>query len=186
MSGIIRVYKRDEDGVLNFREAWFDEDYSQFVMNYGVVGHQSKTEETDVAGSEAAESLMAAFAAQCDEDGYAEIPEEEQFWVVAQYALKTREGTDRDRYLEEKAKDALISHLAWRGLGVVDRSAFSDFKLNIYCLCPDVNKAVNAIKVCIRGEDLDFTKLSIGAAPYSDPTAMRLKHAPRAGAVFSL
>ena len=65
---------------------------------------------------------MDAFAVQCAEDGYAEIPEQEQFWVVAQYALKTKDGTSRDRYLEEKAKDALISHLAWRGLGIVDRS----------------------------------------------------------------
>ena len=131
---------------------------------------------------------MEAFAAQCAEDGYAEIPEEEQFWVVAQYALKTKDGTSRDRYLEEKAKDALISHLAWRGLGVVDRSEFSDAKLNIFCLTPDVNKTVNAIKVCIRGEDLDFTKLSIGAAPFGEhdvqaqalrrsrPTASRSRH----------
>jgi hypothetical protein len=186
MSGIIRVYKRDEEGVLQFREAWFDEDYSQFVTNHGTVGHQSKTDETDVADSEAAERLMDAFAAQCAEDGYAEIPHEEQYWVVAQYALKTREGTSRDRYLEEKAKDALTSHLAWRGLGTVERSEFSDSKLNIFCLCPDVNKAVNAIKVCIRGEDLDFTKLSIGAAPFSDPTALKLKHSPKQAAGFAL
>lgn len=186
MSGIIRVYKRDDEGILQFREAWFDEDYSQFVMNYGVVGHQSKTDETDVADATAAESLMDAFAVQCAEDGYAEIPDEEQHWVVAQYALKTREGTDRDRYLEEKAKDALISHLAWRGLGIVDRSEFSDSKLNIFCLCPDVNKAVNAIKICIRGEDLDFTKLSIGAAPVSDPQAFRLKHSPKPAVGFTL
>lgn len=186
MSGIIRVYKRDDEGILQFREAWFDEDYSQFVMNYGVVGHQSKTDETDVADAAAAESLMDAFAVQCAEDGYAEIPDEEQHWVVAQYALKTREGTDRDRYLEEKAKDALISHLAWRGLGIVDRSEFSDSKLNIFCLCPDVNKAVNAIKICIRGEDLDFTKLSIGAAPVSDPQAFRLKHSPKPAVGFTL
>ncbi|MFJ5696104.1 hypothetical protein ACIP9X_19950 [Arthrobacter sp. NPDC093125] len=186
MSGIIRVYKRNEDGTLHFREAWFDEDYSQFVMNHGAVGHQSKTEETDVDDAEAADRLMDAFAAQCEEDGYAELPEQEQFWVVAQYALKTREGTSRDRYLEEKAKDALISHLAWRGLGTVERSEFSDSKLNIFCLCPDVNKAVNAIKVCIRGEDLDFTKLSIGAAPYTDPTALKLKHSPKQASVFTL
>ena len=115
MSGIIRVYKRDEEGTLQFREAWIDEEFNEFVMNHGVVGHQSKTEETDAADAEAAERLMDAFAGQCAEDGYAEIPEEEQFWVVAQYALKTKDGTTRDRYLEEKAKDALISHLAWRG-----------------------------------------------------------------------
>lgn len=186
MSGIIRVYKRDDEGVLQFREAWLDEDYNQFVMNYGVVGHQSKTDETDVADPEAAEGLMAAFAVQCAEDGYAEIPEGEQHWVVAQYALKTKDGTDRDRYLEEKAKDALISHLAWRGLGIVDRSEFSNSKLNIFCLCPDVNKAVNAIKVCIRGEDLDFTKLSIGAAPAGDPGAFRLKYSSKPANSFTL
>ena len=123
---------------------------------------------------------MEAFAAQCAEDGYAEIPDEEQFWVVAQYALKTKDGTSRDRYLEEKAKDALISHLAWRGLGVVDRSEFADAKLNIFCLTPDVNKTVNAIKVCIRGEDLDFTKLSIGAAPFGS-TDFKLKHSAETG-----
>lgn len=185
MSGIIRVYRRDEDKVLHFREAWFDEDYSQFVMNHGVVGHQSSTDETDVA-ADAAEGLMDAFAVQCAEDGYAEIPDDQQHWVVAQYALKTKVGTDRDRYLEEKAKDALISHLAWRGLGIVDRSEFSDGKLNIFCLCPDVNKAVNAIKVCIRTEDLDFTKLSIGSATYGEPTVLKLKHGPKNVTRFAL
>jgi hypothetical protein len=181
MSGIVRVYKRDDEGTLHFREAWFDEDYSQFVMNYGAVGHQSKTEETDIPDAAAADGLLDAFAVQCAEDGYAEIPDEEQFWVVAQFALKTREGTDRDRYLEEKAKDALISHLAWRGLGTVERS-----ELNIFCLCPDVNKAVNAIKVCARNEDLDFTKLTIGAAPHSDPQNFKLKHSAKPATTFSL
>ena len=186
MSGMIRVYKCDDEGTLHFREAWFDEDYNQFVMNYGVVGHQSKTEETDVADAGAADGLLDAFAAQCAEDGYAEIPETEQFWVVVQFALKTREGTDRDRYLEEKATDALISHLAWRGLGTVERSEFTDYKLNIFCLCPDVNKAVSAIKVCSRNEDLDFTKLSIGAAAHSDPGNFKLKHSAKPATGFSL
>jgi hypothetical protein len=185
MSGIIRVYKRDEEGTLQFREAWIDEEFNEFVMNHGVVGHQSTTEETDAADAETAERLMDAFAVQCAEDGYAEIPEEEQFWVVAQYALKTKDGTTRDRYLEEKAKDALISHLAWRGLGTVDRSEFSDAKLNIFCLTPDVNKTVNAIKVCIRGEDLDFTKLSIGAAAFGE-TSFKLKHSPKPANGFTL
>ena len=186
MSGIVRVYKRDDEGVLHFREAWFDEEYSQFVMNFGVVGHQSKTEETDVADAAAADALLDAFAVQCAEDGYAEIPDEEQSWVVAQFALKTREGTERDRYLAEKAKDSLVSHLAWRGLGTVDRSEFTDFKLNIFCLCPDANKAANAIKVCARGEDLDFTKLTIAAAPFKEPEKFKVKHSAKSATTFSL
>jgi hypothetical protein len=67
----------------------------------------------------------------------------------------------------------------------VDRSEFGDSKLNIFCLTPDVNKTVNAIKVCIRGEDLDFTKLSIGAAPFGD-TAFKLKYSPKPANSFSL
>jgi len=185
MSGLLRLYKRDDDGVLHFREAWVDEEYLEFVMNYGVVGHQSTTEETAAADAATGERLMAAFAAQCADDGYAEIPDEEQFWVVAQYALKTKDGTSRDRYLEEKAKDALISHLAWRGLGVVDRSEFAASRLNIFCLTPDVNKAVTAIKTCIRGEDLDFTKLSIGAAPFGG-TDFKLKYSAKPDTGFTL
>ena len=72
-----------------------------------------------------------------------------------------------------------------RGLGVVDRSEFSDSKLNIFCLTPDVNKTVNAIKVCIRGEDLDFTKLSIGAAPYGGE-GFKLKHSAKPASSFTL
>lgn len=186
MSGIIRTYKRDDDGVLHFREAWYDDDDHQFVVNHGVVGHQSKTDETEVGDESAVEGLMAAFAAQCEEDGYAEISPSEQFWVVAQLALKSQDGTERDRHLERKAKAALTGELAWRGLGVVDRTEIGNFRLNIFCLCPDVNKAVNAIKICVRNEDLDFTKLTIAAAPYGDPTEFKVKHSPKQGVGFTL
>ena len=50
----------------------------------------------------------------------------------------------------------------------------------------EISKAVNAIKVCIRGEDLDFTKLSIGAAPFGDLSALKLKHSPKQAAGFTL
>ncbi|MFJ4208169.1 hypothetical protein ACIPY2_06910 [Paenarthrobacter sp. NPDC089675] len=186
MSGLIRMYKRDDGGVLHFREAWFDDEDQHFVVNHGVVGHQSSTEESGVDDDTTAEGLMAAFAAQCEDDGYAEIAPSQQFWVVAQFALKTKDGTERDKHLERKAKSALTTELAWRGLGVVDRSEMGNSRLNIFCLCPDVNKAVNAIKVCVRNEDLDFTKLSIAAAPYDDPTAFKVKHSPKAGAGFTL
>lgn len=186
MSGIIRVYRKDDDGELQFREAWYDEDSGQLVVNHGTVGHQSKTEETDVADAEAADGLMAAFAVQCDGDGYAEIPPGEQFWVVAQFALKTQNGTERDRFLERKAKAALTGHLAWRGLGVVDRSTIGNSRLNIFCLCPDVTKAVNAVKICVRAEDLDFTKLSIASAPFAEPALLKLRHSPKQGVAFTL
>ncbi len=183
---IVRMYRKSEDGVLLFRESWYDEDDGQLVVNHGTVGHQSATQESDVASAEAAEALLAAFQEQCTQDGYTVIPPEEQYWVVAQYALKTTDGTERDRYLERKAKDAITSYFAWRGIGIVDRTELGGGKLNIFTLAPDPVKAVAGIKACIRDARLDFTKLSIGVAPHGDPAAIKLKHSPQPGGTFAL
>lgn len=182
----LRFYKRLDDGTLVFREAWFDEDYAQFVVNHGTVGHQSSTKETRDVTAEAAGGLLDAFGQQCAEDGYAEIPPEEQSTVVAQYALKTAGGSERDRYLEDKARRAITEFFAWRGLGTVERTEFAPHKLNIFCLAPDAAKAVAGLKVCLREAKLDFTKLSIAAAPPQDRAALKQKHPLPAKAPFSL
>jgi hypothetical protein len=182
----VRMYRRGEDGTLSFREAWYDAADGQFVINHGTVGHQSTTRENPGVAPEEAPGLLDAFAGQCAADGFAELAREEQSWVVAQYALKSAGGTERDRYLEDKAKAVLAEHLAWRGLGTVERSEFVPHRLNIYVLSPDAAKAVAAVKTCLREAKLDFTKLSIGVAPYADLSAIRQKHPMPAKAPFSL
>jgi hypothetical protein len=181
----LRVYKKNDDGLV-FREAWYDEDYGHFVVNHGTVGHQSTTQDSRDVSAEAAESLMDAFAAQCAEDGYAQLPPEEQSWVVAQYALKSAAGSDRDRYLEDKAKRTITEYFAWRGLGTVEKTEFVPHKLNIYVLAPDAAKAVAGLKVCLREAKLDFTKLSIGVAPHGNLAAVKQKHPLPAKAPFGL
>ncbi|ALE91889.1 hypothetical protein AOC05_05330 [Arthrobacter alpinus] len=200
-ANIVRLYKTGEDGVLVFREAWVDaEDGSEggageqeihFVLNHGPVGQQSTSKDTLVATEEEARGLLAGFAAQCLEDGYVDLAREEQFSVVAQFAMKNDRVTDRDKYLEEKAREALIAHLAWRGSGVVEKTEFvagahGTGKLNIYILAPDAARAVANIKVCIREEKLDFTKLSIGVAPANDLAAIKGKFTPTGTTVFAL
>lgn len=182
MSGIVRTYKRDDKGVLTFREAWVDGPVQgpvYLVVNHGTVGHQSATEETEVEFQEAAEALLAAFEVQCAEDGFVVLPPEEQHWVLAEWALKSNDGTERDRYLERKAKDALTAYLAWRGIGTVESTRLGEGRLTIAVLTPDPARAVVAIKACIREAKLDFTKLTISSAPYGDITATKVRHAPR-------
>ncbi|GAB3286184.1 hypothetical protein GCM10027449_32630 [Sinomonas notoginsengisoli] len=181
-----RLYRRHEDGTLEFREAWHDVEAGQFVVNHGTVGHQSSTEETDDVDASTAEGLLAAFEEQCAEDGYGPIPEAELWRVVAQFALKTTDGTDRDRSLERQAVQALSAHLAWRGLGTVERSSIGGGRLTIFMTCVDANKAVAAVKTCLREATSDFTKLSIAVAPATDPEAFKLKHAPAGVRAFSL
>lgn len=200
-ANIVRKYKTEDDGTLVFREAWVDvaegsedgvdDGEIYFVVNHGPVGQQSKSKEVVVASEEEARGLLAGFAQQCAEDGYAELGREEQFMVVAQIALKNARVTDRDKYLEEKAREALIAHLAWRGSGVVEKTEFVDGphstgKLNIYILAPDAARAVANIKVCVREHKLDFTKLSIGVAPANDLAAIKGKYTPTGTTTFAL
>jgi hypothetical protein len=186
MTEFVRMYRRGGDGTLSFREAWFDDADGRFVVNHGTVGHQSTTQETGGVAPEEAPGLLDAFAGQCAADGFAELAPGEQFWVVAQYALKSAAGTARDRYLETKAREALAAHFAWRGLGTVQRSEFVPHRLNIYLLSPDPGKAVAAVKTCLREAKLDFTKLSIGVAPYAELAGIRQKHPLPAKAPFTL
>lgn len=181
-----RLYRRNDDGTLDFREAWHDEDAAQFVVNHGAVGHQSATQSTDDVDAAAAEGLLAAFEAQCAADGYVRLSQDELWRVVAQFALKTADGTERDRFLERQAVEALSAHLAWRGLGTVEGSSIGGGKLNIFATCVDAAKAVAAVKTCVREATSDFTKLSVAVAPATDPEAFKLKHAPAGVRAFSL
>ena len=181
-----RLYRRAEDGTLEFREAWHDDEARQFVVNHGKVGHVSATQSTDDVDADAAEALLAAFEAQCEADGYGTLAEDEHWRVVAQFALKTADGTERDRHLERQAVQALSAHLAWRGLGTVEGSSIAAGKLNVFTTCVDAAKAVAAVKTCLREATSDFTKLSIAVAPATDPEAFRLRHAPAGVRGFSL
>lgn len=170
------MYRRDSKGVLHFREAVYDEDTEEFMLNQGPVGFMGNSSASAGVDAEAAAKRFAAFAAKSAELGFAEIPAEEQYWVVAQYTLKSAEGTDRDRYLEYKARTALASYFSWRGLGTVEESEFVPGKLNIFCLVPDVPKAVKGMLVVLRDANLDFTKLSVGSSAFTEPGKWKRRH----------
>lgn len=208
-ANIVRMYKRTEDGTLVFREAWIDAGANDaaadgtdaaaeaapaeiyFVLNHGTVGHISTSKDAVVGTLEEAEAMLAAFAVQCAEDGYAVLARGEQFLVVAQFALKSNRVSERDQHLAKRLKDSLTPHLAWRGSGVLEKMEFTPAphglgKLNIYIVAPDAARAVANIKVCVREEKLDFTKLTIAAGPIDDPGALRAKHSPTGTTTFSL
>ena len=180
------MYRRDSQGVLHFREAMYDAESGEFMLTQGKVGFMGTGSATAGVDEAAAEKKFAAFAAKSAELGYAEIPAEEQHWVVAQYALKSAEGTERDRYLDYKARTALASYFSWRGLGTVEESEFAPGKLNIFCVVPDVAKAVKGMLVVLREANLDFTKLGIGSAPVADTSQWKRRHPLPAKTPFSL
>lgn len=162
------MYKQDPPRAMLFKEAVYEPEDGSLMTTQGRVRNEGRVAVREDVDADAAVALLATFAEKASAEGYSEIPEEEQHWVIAQYRLKSREGTERDRYLEHKAATAIGTYFSWRGLGSVEETAFSPYKLNILCLVPDVKLAVRGIQVVIRESRLDFTKLSIGAAPFAD------------------
>ncbi|MGW9404978.1 hypothetical protein ACWGQ2_13550 [Arthrobacter sp. NPDC055585] len=165
---ILRMYKQDPPRGMLFKEAVYEPEDGSLMITKGRVGHEGSVSVREDVDAEQAEKLLGEFGTAAEAEGYAEIPDEDQHWVIAQYALKSKDGTERDRYLEHKAATAIGTYFSWRGLGSVEETGFSPYKLNILCLVPDVKLAVKGIQVVLRESRLDFTKLSIGAAPFAD------------------
>ncbi|GAB2889931.1 hypothetical protein [Neomicrococcus lactis] len=202
---IVRMYKTDNKGNKLFREAWYEdpiEDLAdatdaesseeevdaqrQFVVNHGTVGHVSKTSQEENVSAERAKELFAGFIEQSTEDGYRELADDEQFWVIAQFALKTKEGTDRDISLQTNARREFSNHLAWRGLGTVESSDFAPWKLNLRILTPDAKTTINALKTISRDAKLDPTKLRIAVAPFNALDQLKQRHPLPATEPFTL
>lgn len=192
---IVRMYKTDDKGTLLFREAWYEDDAQdaveenqelQFVVNHGSVGHVSKTSQEENVSTERAEELFAGFIEQSTEDGYRELTNEEQSWVIVQFALKSKDGTARDKTLQSNAQREFSNHLAWRGLGTVESSDFAPWKLNVRILTPDANASIAALKTIARDAKLDPTKMRIAVAPFDGLDCLKQRHPLPATEPFTL
>lgn len=172
---IIRAYNIPESGPQTFREAWWDEETSQFVVNAGKVGFQSDTPIVqDNVEPEEGERLLAAFEQQCEEDGYREVPESEQFYVLVCFPLKATEPGAREKTRGEQVADALRGHLAWRGLGTVEEPVYEGREQVVRVMTTAPKLAVKAISTCVReNARQDFSKMSMRQASVAEPDKQR-------------
>lgn len=122
---------------------------------------------------------------ECQQDGFVEINDNNRFWIVVQYPLKSEFGNKRDLWLRDKVQDYLRNHLGWRGLGDVDGFDIGNKKLNIFCLVVDEDKAVSSIKTCLKEYRLDLTHARIAARKY-DEEEFRLKYSHKKIEKFEL
>lgn len=119
---IVRTYRRSEAGGqprLEYREAWFTPGSGEVVVHHGRVGTTGTTSAEKVADDAAGEELLAGFARQCAEDGFAELPAEQLERLEVAYRLKGAEPTQVERGLAVKLRGEITNQLAWRGLGEV-------------------------------------------------------------------
>src|SRR5690606_16011217 len=102
LMSIVRTYRRSEAGGqprLEYREAWFTPGSGEVVVHHGRVGTTGTTSAEKVADDAAGEELLAGFARQCAEDGFAELPAEQLERLEVAYRLKGAEPTQVERGL---------------------------------------------------------------------------------------
>lgn len=119
---IVRTYRRSEqDGQqrVDYREAWFAPGSGEVIVHHGRIGTTGTTTAETVADDAAGDQLLAGFAAQCAEDGFAELTGDEVKTLQVAYRLKGAAPTTVETSLVDRLRGEITNQLAWRGLGEV-------------------------------------------------------------------
>lgn len=119
---IVRTYRRSEqDGQqrVDYREAWFAPGSGEVIVHHGRIGTTGTTTAEPVADDAAGDQLLAGFAAQCAEDGFAELTGDEVKTLQVAYRLKGAAPTTVETSLVDRLRGEITNQLAWRGLGEV-------------------------------------------------------------------
>lgn len=172
---VVKLYRK-ESGTLSYAECWAEED--KIVEHTGVVGETGETETCACASAEEYQALSQAFQERYRAEGFAEWPEQENVWVVAQFPIepvdldaKPVTPSPQDTALRDLVQEALNEALGWTGLGRVDgwemgrRLAMpEEFVLNVYCIAVDQALAVRTIREALETA-ADCSHLKIGVRP---------------------
>lgn len=176
--GLIKTYRRDEAGVLHYREAW--KDRSLLVVHEGKVGTKGKTSHQSTKGRPVYRQHLPtmgerirAFEEQAAADGFRQVPDDEQGWVVLQCWTHSPDlSHPDDARLFEEGADALDGYLGWRGAGHYDGNdlggsppaayELAGTVLNMFCKVVDTEPGVEVVRGFAR--EFGLTQLHVIAS----------------------
>lgn len=154
---IVRLYRDQtgEDGTRRFeyREAWFDADAAEFVVHHGRVGAVGTVGEQKVKDEAEGEELLAAFATQSAEEGFAELEDSALTILSVVYRLRGKEISGIERKLGDLLSTEITHQLAWRGLGDVVDTTEQDGRLVLTVRTPHAGKAETEVLVAAKHAD---------------------------------
>jgi hypothetical protein len=168
-----KLYRIDKDK-LWYAEYWIS-DLSKVVFHTGKVGNKGILEEFNFFDfHEDEKKLNDFFENRFRKEGFREFDDNNLYWLVVQFKMKSLKGNARDHWLKDKVTDYLNNELGWKGLGHVNGfdmgKTIADpkkFVLNIFCIVVNEELGVNAIKSCLREYRLDYTQIKIASKQYS-------------------
>ncbi|MDT0269812.1 hypothetical protein RM844_26355 [Streptomyces sp. DSM 44915] len=157
---VIKTYRRDDDGVLHYREAWSERG--------GVRTHEGKagtkgrhrhhaTRSRTRPDRPTATEFLRTFTEAAVADGYQRVPADRHGWVVLQCWTHSADLShpDDDRLFAE-GQDALDEYLGWRGVGHCDGNDvggrpptgydLAGTVLNLFCPVVDTALGVRVVR----------------------------------------
>ena len=118
----VRMYHSPDDASrpTHYREAWWDDDTSEFVVHHGKVGESGTTTVERIADSDEAETLLESFAVQNTADGYVDAHDIEHEPFTVSIKFKGSSPTTIEQTNAEMFAIEYTALLAWRGIGAVE------------------------------------------------------------------
>jgi len=164
---MLKLYRKNGEGI-EYAECWVDGGVA--VLHTGAIGDEGRTVETPDVGDAA--EYEKGIANQFGRQGYAEWPQDQLYWVVAQIpAASVEEGIHLVRPIE----DELNHDLGWLGLGHVDGNDIGlstepgeeKFVINFFTLVVDREEGCRAIQRTIQ-EKCGQKQVEIACRPYGE------------------
>ncbi|MEJ1091278.1 hypothetical protein [Microbacterium istanbulense] len=189
---VIKTYRRDDEGALHYLEAW--RDGGVFTIHEGKVGTKGSTVRKVIRNRTSHykptyTEYVATFRERAAAEGYREIPEDEQSWVVLQIWTHSDDlSHPDDASAFADAAGLLDEQLGWWGVGHCDGSdvggeppagSGSDGTvLNFFCPVVDVPIGVAALRRVARQLKLS-QRWVIGARDPGDESEYYLAYSSR-------
>lgn len=161
---MIKLYMRDDDGALHYREAWTEN--GGVHTHHGKVGTRGKsrfhpTRSRTWPDKQTAADFLRTFREHAEDDGFHEVPGPDHGWLVLQcWTCSPDFSHPDDRRLLDEGQEALDQHLGWHGVGHVDGNDIGGTPpdaydlagtvLNLFCRVVDTTVGVKVVRSFAR------------------------------------
>ncbi|MGM0885286.1 MAG: hypothetical protein ACQEXQ_30120 [Bacillota bacterium] len=129
--------------ILNYWEIWYNESDKEFIIHYGEVGDEGKSQEIGAKGIRNKEKYMKEKALEQEMNGYSYLDEDNLLEVVLQYDCS--ENVEEDLEKRYEIEDLLNNSLGWTGNGNCDGGDYGSGTMNIFCFVVKQDEAIHTI-----------------------------------------
>jgi hypothetical protein len=153
---MLKLYKRVEDGHLDYHEAWADS--GKIIEHWGTVGARGETREHPLSSRDV-EHEIARVLVDARERGFEEIELEDHVPLIVEYRVDDM-GTPEDLEKRYQVEARLNELLGWTGLGACDGGSIGSGTMEVACYVVDFEVAERVVRAELEGTPLaDFSRI---------------------------